>query len=385
MNQNLKILVAPNAFKGSLTADQAARAMTQGIHEISLDIQVIPIPVSDGGDGLVPAMANALGGQILKVFVNDPRERAVKADFLYNHSRSTAVIEMALASGLALLPRDLQDPTLTTTFGTGELIRAALDKGVTHILMGIGGSATCDGGMGAAAALGYRFLDKNGRPLPPIGASLNRVAAIDKDEVDPRLAKVTFSVACDVTNPLTGTNGASFIFSPQKGANPDQVRELDKGLATLGRIIARDLGMDITKTEGAGAAGGLGGGMKAFFKAQLLPGIDMVLDLVDFHTKVKTADLVLTAEGRMDSQTQFNKAPAGVARAAKAANVPCLGLCGSQGKKIHTLHSLGMDAIFSICPGPISLDSAMDEAFDLLAEATEQTVRAFLTGRKSNR
>ncbi len=385
MNQNLKILVAPNAFKGSLTADQAALAMAQGIQKISPEIQVIPIPVSDGGDGLVPAMAKAMGGQILKVNVNDPRKRPVTADFLFNSSKSTAIIEMALASGLAVLPPDLQDPTLTTTFGTGELIRAALDKGVTHILMGIGGSATCDGGMGAAAALGYKFRDKNGRSLPPIGASLNRVAAIDKDEVDPRLAGVTFSVACDVTNPLTGPNGASFVFSSQKGASPDQVRELDKGLAHFGQIIARELDVDITTLKGAGAAGGLGGGMKAFFNAKLLPGIDMVLDLVDFHSQVKTADLVLTTEGRVDSQTQFNKAPAGVARAAKAANVPCFGLCGSLGKDIQTLHTLGMDAVFSICPGPITLDAAMDEAFDLLACATEQAVRAFLSGRRSNR
>ncbi len=357
--------------------------MSQGIHEISPDIHVIPIPVSDGGDGLVPAMANALGGQISTATVNDPRKRSVKADFLFMQDRSTAVIEMALASGLALLPGDLQDPTLTTTYGTGQLIQAALEKGVSHILMGIGGSATCDGGMGAAAALGYKFLDKNGKPLPPIGASLNRVTTIDKNEVDPRLARVTFSVACDVTNPLAGPNGASFVFSPQKGASPDQVKELDKGLARLGQIIARDLGVDITNLEGAGAAGGLGGGMKAFFNAKLLPGIDMVLDLVDFHTKVKGMDLVLTTEGRVDSQTQFNKAPAGVARAAKAANVPCIGLCGSRGKEINTLHSLGMDAVFSICPGPVSLATAMDEAFDLLSQATEQAVRAFLAGRKS--
>ncbi|MCG8635195.1 MAG: glycerate kinase [Desulfobacterales bacterium] len=383
MNHNLNIIVAPNAFKGSLTADQAALAMVRGIHKISPDICVTSIPVSDGGDGLVAAMTHALGGQILTASVHDPRERRVKADFLFDESGSTAVIEMALASGLALLPGNLQDPTLTTTLGTGELIRAALDRGAAHILMGIGGSATCDGGMGAAAALGYRFKDKNGRPLPPTGASLGKVDKIDKSGVDPRLSRASFSVACDVTNPLTGPDGASFVFSPQKGATPGQVRDLDRGLAHFGRIISRDLGVEITDLEGAGAAGGLGGGMKAFFTARLLPGIDMVLDLVDFHTQVKDADLVLTAEGRMDSQTRFNKAPAGVARAAKAANVPCYGLCGSRGKHIRTLHPLGMDAVFPICPGPISLASALEEAFDLLSRATEQAVRAFSAGRKS--
>ncbi len=378
----MKIILAPNAFKGSLTADQAAQAMAQGIRAVDKTINLIELPVSDGGDGLVPAMERTLGGEIIKVPVNDPRMRPITARYLFNETKSLAVIEMALASGLTLIPGDLQDPTLTTTYGTGELIRDALDRGARHILLGIGGSATCDGGIGAAAALGYRFLDKSGTVLPPIGASLENLSVIDPTGADPRIKTAEFGVACDVTNPLSGPTGASHVFSPQKGASPTQVETLDKGLKNFGDVVNRDLGMDIRDIEGAGAAGGLGGGMKGFFNAKLTPGIDMVLDLIDFHGHVKTADLVLTAEGFVDSQTQFNKAPAGVAKAAKAAHVPCFALCGGMGGQINTLHDLGLDAVYSICNGPLSLETAMENAADLLADSSEQIIRAFLAGRK---
>lgn len=378
----MKIILAPNAFKGSLTADQAAQAMAQGIRAVDKTINLIELPVSDGGDGIVPAMERALGGDIIETQVNDPRMRPVRAKYLFNKTKSLAVIEMALASGLTLIPRDLQDPTLTTTQGTGELIRDALDRGARHILLGIGGSATCDGGIGAAAALGYRFLDKTGANLPPIGASLEKLASVDLKNADPRIKATSFSMACDVTNPLSGPTGASFVFSPQKGASPAQVELLDRGLKNLGDVVNRDLGVEIRLLEGAGAAGGLGGGMKALFNARLTPGIDMVLDLIDFHSHVKTADLVLTAEGFVDNQTQFNKAPAGVAKAAKAAGVPCFALCGGMGEQIDTLHDLGLDAVFSICNGPLSLETAMENAADLLADSCEQIIRAFLAGRK---
>ncbi|MCG8616444.1 MAG: glycerate kinase [Desulfobacterales bacterium] len=378
----MKIIAAPNAFKGSLTADRAAQAMAEGIHRVDPGIAVIRVPVSDGGDGLVIAMAHAMAADLITVTVNDPRERPVAAEYLWDADQSAAVIEMALASGLALLPEDLQDPTLTTTFGTGELIRDALDRGAKRILLGIGGSATCDGGMGVAAALGYRFLDSHGKELPPIGRSMDRVAVIDNSGADPRLAGTTFSVACDVTNPFYGPEGAAVVFGPQKGATREQVEELDKGLANFSRIIRKDMGTDLTGLEGAGAAGGLGGGMKAFFNAELTPGIDLVLDLLNFKDKVSGADLVLTAEGRIDDQTCFNKAPAGVAMSARAAGVPCLGLCGSLGEGIAPLYDLGMDAVLSICPGPVTLESAMAEGYDLLARATEQAVRTFISGRK---
>jgi len=377
------MIAAPNTFKGSLGAIQAARAMERGIHDADPKIRVKKIPVSDGGDGLVDALADAMGGAPIHLKVNDPRQRPIEAKFLFNPNQSTAVIEMALASGLALLPEDLRNPERTNTFGTGELIREAMDRGGAHIIMGIGGSATCDGGIGAASALGYRFLDKYGTRLDPVGESLIHVAAIDKKGVDPRIADTRFSIACDVTNPLTGPNGASFVFSPQKGATPAQVKALDRGLDNLARIIARDLGLEIKDLDGAGAAGGLGGGMKAFFNADLTPGIDLVLDYLDFQNQIKGADLVLTAEGRVDSQTEFNKAPVGVAGAALAERIPCFALCGSMGCKLENLYDLGMDAVFSLCKGPMTLDRAMADAFDLLRTSTEQVVRAFIAGRKA--
>ncbi|WDP86192.1 MAG: glycerate kinase [Desulfobacter sp.] len=375
----LTLIAAPNAFKGSLTPDRAALAMAEGINKIHADIKIIKIPVSDGGDDLIPAMA----GQMISTRVNDPRQRPIQADFLFNEKKQTAVIEMALASGLALLPPALQDPLAATTLGTGELIRAALDKGAKKIVLGIGGSATCDGGMGAAMALGYQFFDTQGAILPPVGASMIKVAKIDRTDLDSRIHSVQILTACDVKNPLTGPMGAARIFGPQKGASKAQVESLDKGLEHLGQIISKDLGIDIFSLKGAGAAGGLGGGIKAFFNGDLVPGIDLVLDLVEFKQHLKKADLVLTAEGQMDEQTRFNKAPAGVARQALAQGVPCIALCGGMGDQINELHDLGIDAVFSICNRPLSLDRAKTNAFELLSRATQQAVRAFLAGRKS--
>ncbi len=377
----LTIAAAPNAFKGSLTPKQAACAMAEGILRADADAVVREIPVSDGGDGLISAVKTAAGGQIYTSRVNDPAMRPVDGDFLMLQNQAAAVIEMALASGLALLPDSLRDPVRTSTIGTGELVKAAMDKGAAHILMGIGGSATNDGGIGTAHALGYRFLDKDGNALPPVGASLNAIDAIDTSGVDPRIASTRFSVACDVTNPLTGPNGAAHIFGPQKGASPDQVRMLDQGLSNLARVIQKDLEKDIDGIEGAGAAGGLGGGMKAFFNAELTPGIDLVLNLINFKKIIADADLILTGEGCIDEQTRFNKAPAGVARAARAMNLPCLAICGSIGKGGNLLSDIGINAVFSICAGPLSVEQAMAQAQELLAQTTEQAVRAFLAGR----
>ncbi len=377
----LNIIVAPNAFKGSLDALQAARAMEKGIWAVDPGIQVTSLPVSDGGDGLVQVLQAILGGIIFQTKVSDPLMRPVSARFTMISLR--AVLEMAEASGLKLIEKSLQDPTQTTSFGTGELIKAALDRGAREIILGVGGSATCDGGMGAAAALGYRFLDQNHRPLDPRGASLGSVVRIDASHVDPRIKSVSFSVACDVTNPLTGKKGAAQVFAPQKGASPDQVRDLDQGLAHFSRVIHAQRGVDMADLPGSGAAGGLAGGMHALFNATLLPGIDLVLDLMGFKEKLATADLVLTAEGRVDHQTRFNKAPAGVARAAAAANVPCVVICGSLEPDMTPL--AGMAAMFSICSHPMALETAMEKAFDLLALTTEQVVRTFSSGRHSAR
>ena len=378
---NMRIVAAPNAFKGSMNAVQAAEAMKTGILAVIPQCDVTCVPVADGGDGLIEVMLAGLSGTRVEAMVSGPRMEPLSAPFCMVPSRKLAVVEMAKASGLALLPKALHDPTRTTTIGTGELIRAAMDNGATRIIVGIGGSATCDGGIGMATALGYRFLDETGTPVEPVGGSLGAIASIDRQNVDPRLDGVSVSVACDVTNPLTGDNGASVVYSPQKGASPEQVTRLDTGLANLARVVQMDLGVAIADMPGAGAAGGLGGGLHAFVGADLKPGIDLVIDVVGLKDAIAGADLVLTAEGRIDRQTRFNKAPAGVARTAKAAGVPCIAICGGVGDGIESLYDIGIDAVFSICSGPQSLAAVMQDADGLLARQTEQVVRTFLAGR----
>ena len=378
---NMRIVAAPNAFKGSMNAVQAAEAMKKGILAVIPQCDVTCVPVADGGDGLTEVMLAGLSGTRVEAMVSGPRMEPLSAPFCMVPSRKLAVVEMAKASGLALLPKARHDPTRTTTYGTGELIRAAMDNGATRIIVGIGGSATCDGGIGMAAALGYRFLDETGTPVEPVGGSLGAIASIDRRNVDPRLDDMSLAVACDVTNPLTGDDGASVVYSPQKGATPEQVLRLDAGLANLARIIRMDLGVAIANMPGAGAAGGLGGGLHAFVGAELKPGIDLVIDVVRLKDAIAGADLVLTAEGRIDRQTRFNKAPAGVARTAKAARVPCIAICGGIGDGIEMLYDIGIDAVFSICGGPQSLAEAMQDADNLLARQTEQVIRTFLAGR----
>ena len=378
---NMRIVAAPNAFKGSMNAVQAAEAMKKGILAVIPQCDVTCVPVADGGDGLTEVMLAGLSGTRVEAMVSGPRMEPLSAPFCMVPSRKLAVVEMAKASGLALLPKARHDPTRTTTYGTGELIRAAMDNGATRIIVGIGGSATCDGGIGMAAALGYRFLDETGTPVEPVGGSLGAIASIDRRNVDPRLDGMSLAVACDVTNPLTGDDGASVVDSPQKGATPEQVLRLDAGLANLARIIRMDLGVAIANMPGAGAAGGLGGGLHAFVGAELKPGIDLVIDVVRLKDAIAGADLVLTAEGRIDRQTRFNKAPAGVARTAKAARVPCIAICGGIGDGIEMLYDIGIDAVFSICGGPQSLAEAMQDADNLLARQTEQVIRTFLAGR----
>ncbi len=380
----MRIVAAPNALKGCLNAVQAAEAMKQGILAANPRCHVACVPVADGGDGLIEVMLHALGGQQIDVAVAGPRMQPVSAPFCLVPTRRLAVVEMARASGLALLPESQRDPTQTTTTGTGELIRAALDRGAERIIVGIGGSATCDGGIGMAAALGYRFLDGTGQPVEPVGGALTAIAAIDRHHRDPRIDGLSIAAACDVTNPLTGPDGAAAVYGPQKGASPDQVAQLDAGLANLARVVRRDLGIDMAHVPGSGAAGGLGGGLLAFLGAELKPGIDLVIDAVGLRDQLDDADLVLTAEGRIDAQTRFNKAPAGVARTAKSAGVPCIAICGAVGDGVESLHAIGIDAVFSICNGPLSLAEAMHDAADLLAAGTEQVVRTVMLGR-SNR
>ncbi len=375
----MKIVLAPNAFKDSLTATEVAVAMATGVRKILPSAEIVAVPVADGGDGLLNVVLEALGCELRTLTVTGPLNQLLAANFGYVKSRDLVIVEMALASGLALLPKKLQDPTLTTTFGTGELIKAGLDLGVRQIYVGIGGSATTDGGIGMAQALGVHFLDKYDRELPGIGKSLTAIAKIDISELDPRIKDCTIKAVCDVENPLYGPEGAAFIYGPQKGANPEQVQMLDDGLKNLARRIKEDLGIDVKDLPGAGAAGGLGAGLHTFIGAQLCKGVDLIFDLLNLPEKLSGADLVLTGEGQIDSQTVFGKAPGAVGLAAQAQGIPCFAIAGSIGKNLEPLHQSGINAIFALCPGPISLAESMKFAKENVARVTEQIIRAFLT------
>ena len=381
----MKIVVAPNAFKGSLSATLAADAISSGIRRVFADAEIVQIPVADGGDGLVNVALEVFHGTRTDMVVTGPDFVPVTAPYCHASHRKLAAIEMAQASGLALLPTSRQDPTQTTTLGTGELIGAALDAGASHILVGIGGSATNDGGIGAAAALGVKFLDQKGNPVPLTGGGLSSIAHIDCNARDSRLENIRLEVACDVTNPLTGLQGAARVYAAQKGASPHQIEQLEAGLENLATCIQRDLGLEVRSLVGGGAAGGLGAGLYAFLGAVLRPGVDLIFDLVELDTKLANADLVITGEGRIDFQTIFGKAPAGVAARAKAQGIPCIALAGSIGDNLGELHQQGLEAVFSICQGPLSLQQAMQTGEELLTRTAEQTVRCFFAGHPAEK
>ncbi len=376
-----KIILAPNALKGSCTAAQAAAAMARGAARALPQATLVALPVADGGDGLAEVLTAAVDGERRSVRVSGPRFAPLDANLLWSPKRRIAVVEMALASGLALLPAPARDATATTTLGTGELMRAALDLGAGHIIVGLGGSATNDGGIGMAQALGWRFLSAAGAPVTPVGAHLADIARIDAGHRDPRLAQVRIEAVCDVDNPLTGPGGAAAVYAPQKGASPAQVAALDAGLAHLAGLIERDLGHAVAALPGAGAAGGLGAGLVAFAGARLTPGAELVLELLDLARHLVGADLVLTAEGRIDAQTAHGKAPGAVAARAKACGVPCIAIAGGIGDDIAPLHALGIDAVFSLCRRPMSLEQAQRDTEVLLADTTEQVLRAWLAAR----
>jgi len=378
----VKVVIAPNALKGSLSASDAAAALAVGVARVQPNAEIVQVPVADGGDGLLDVVHDVLGAESCMLSVTGPRFAPVDACFAWLAQRRTAVIEMALASGLALLDDAERDATATTTLGTGELMRAALDRGAERLIIGIGGSATNDGGIGMASALGWRFLDAAGQPVRPVGDMLDRIARIDGSGADPRLQRVTIETICDVDNPLTGPRGAARVYAPQKGADADQVERLDAGLARLAWLIQRDLGLAVDAIPGAGAAGGLGAGLLAFCGASLRPGAEVVLELVGLDRHLAGADLVLTAEGRIDGQTRFGKAPGAVAAHAAANRIPCIAIAGGVADDIAPLHDAGIDAVFSLCPGPISLSRAQAESATLLARAAEQVLRCFLAARR---
>jgi glycerate 2-kinase len=370
----MRVIVAPDKFEGSLTAGQAAQAIRAGLLRARPDAEVVALPVGDGGAGTLEALV-AAGFERVPVPASGPTGEPVTAAIAVQGDRS--FVEMAEASGLKRLPGGRRAPLAATTYGTGELLRAALDRGVREVVLGIGGSATTDGGAGMAAALGARLLDDAGAELPPGGAALLRLARVDTAGLDPRLRHVAVTVAADVDNPLVGPHGAAHVFGPQKGAGPDDVLLLDSALRRYARVLAADLGVDLADTPGAGAAGGLGAGAIAFLGARLRSGIELVLDLVGFREAVATADLVVTGEGKLDGQSLRGKAPVGVARAATAHGVPVVALAGVVEVADRELRAAGFEealALTGLEPDPAR---SMAEAAPLLERLAERVGRAW--------
>ncbi|PSW64732.1 glycerate kinase [Photobacterium leiognathi subsp. mandapamensis] len=371
----MKIIIAPDSYKESLTAMEVATAIENGFRQVIPNAEYIKLPMADGGEGTVQSLVDASNGTIIEHSVTGPLGEQVNGFFGLMGDGKTAIIEMAAASGLHLVSPDLRNPMLTTSFGTGELILAALDRGVEHIIVGIGGSATNDGGIGMAQALGVRFLDENNKPIHYSGCALDSLHRIDISNIDPRLVSVKLEVACDVDNPLCGEKGASQVFGPQKGATPEMVTQLDNNLAHYAEIIKRDLGKDVKDMAGAGAAGGMGAALLGLFNAQLRPGIEIVMDAVNLADVLQDADLVITGEGCIDSQTIHGKTPIGVARTAKRFNKPVIGIAGSLSYDCNVVHEHGIDAVFSVVPRSVSLAEALAEAA-INVELTARNVAA---------
>ena len=371
----MKIVIAPDSFKGSLTALEVANAIKEGVKRVMPEAEIDEVPMADGGEGTVQALVDATGGQIITEDVCDPLGNQIQADFGILGDGETAVIEMAAASGLPLVPEDKRNPMFTTTYGTGELIRAALKRGCRKLIVGIGGSATVDGGAGMAQALGARLLDKAGNEVPRGGGGVEHLDRIDASQLDSRIAEATTVVACDVDNPLVGPGGGVEVYGPQKGATPEMVEKLDQYLDRYADIIKRDLGADVKKAPGAGAAGGLGAGLMAFLNAELKLGIDIVIDAAGLEQHLKDADLVITGEGMIDSQTIYGKTPIGVAKAAKKFNIPVIGIAGGISDDASVVYENGIDALMSIVSYPMSLETAIERAYELVANSTERAMR----------
>jgi glycerate 2-kinase len=377
--RTMKIVIAPQSFKGSIFALEAARAIERGVLAAEPDAETVLVPVADGGDGTLEALVNTTG-QTFRSIVTGPLGQAVEAMWGVMGDGQTAVVEMARASGLALVPPKRRNPRTTTTRGTGEIIKEALDKGFTRIIVGLGGSATNDAGAGMASALGAKFLDAEGQPLPNGGAALAKLARIDVSGLHPRLAGATIISATDVTNPLCGPRGASAVYGPQKGATPEMVSELDAALKNFAEVVRRDLGKDILERPGAGAAGGLGAGLMAFTGAELRSGIDMVCELLEFDQRLEGADLVITGEGGTDESTIYDKAPVGVARRAQARQVPTIILTGSIGPGYQMLYQHGIAGIVCIADRPMNFERSIARTAELLEGAAERTLRLLKVG-----
>ncbi len=379
----MKIVIAPDSFKESLSAMQVAMAIRNGFMEVFGDAQYVLLPMADGGEGTVDAMVDASHGQRLTAQVKGPLGEPVTACYGWLEESKTAVIEMAAASGLHLVPPIRRNPLHTSTFGTGELILTALERGAQKIILGIGGSATNDGGAGMMAALGAQLQDDKQQSLAPGGAALQHLAHIELSGLDSRLAQTDILVACDVNNPLCGDKGASAIFGPQKGATPEMVRQLDSALRHYGEMIEQTTGSAVLDVPGAGAAGGMGAALFGLLNARLQPGIEIVTEALDLDSAVRGATLVITGEGRIDSQTIHGKTPAGVAMVAQRHGVPVIALAGSMSEDYDVVHQHGLDAVFSVLPRITSLPDALLAAEDNIKVAARNIAMVWKLAKAS--
>ncbi|WP_447791102.1 glycerate kinase [Pseudomonas farris] len=373
----MKIVIAPDSFKDSLSAQGVAEAIALGLAEVWSDAHLLKCPMADGGEGTVESILAACDGELRRTHVRGPLGTTIDAAWGWLPRNHTAIIEMAEASGLQLVPPNLRDACTSSTYGTGELIRAALDAGAQRVILAIGGSATNDGGAGAMQALGVKLLDAQDQTLMPGGLALAQLARLDLSDIDPRLAKARFDIAADVNNPLCGPHGASAIFGPQKGASPEQVEQLDHALGHFAELCAQALDKDVRDEPGSGAAGGLGFAAKAFLGAQFQAGVEVVAELVGLAEAVKGADLVITGEGRFDAQTLRGKTPFGVARIARQHGVPVIVIAGTLGEGYQALYEHGIDAAFALASGPMTLEQACAEAPRLLRERARDIARVW--------
>lgn len=377
----MKLVFASDSFKGTVSSEQTVELLTKAAHEVFGSCESVGVPVADGGEGTTDAVIQARKGEKVFVNVHGPLMEDAKA-YYGKLSDTEAVLEMAQASGLPMVPEELRNPLNTTTYGTGELVKAALDAGFTDISIAIGGSATNDGGMGFASALGVRFLDAEGNVLEGKGSELEKVAGIDMSGLDARAKTARFTVMCDVTNPLCGKDGATYTFGKQKGGTPEILDRLEKGMCNYRDVIIKEFGVNPDETPGTGAAGGLGAALKIFLNAEMKSGIETVLDLIDFDTLIEGADLVVTGEGRTDWQSCFGKVMQGVGDRAKKHDIPVTALCGGLGEGYDQIYEHGIDSIITTVDGPMPLSRALEEAVDLYYKGAIRMFRMVRAGMR---
>ncbi|SHJ26533.1 glycerate kinase [Clostridium cavendishii DSM 21758] len=375
MKKDLVIVLAPDSFKESMTAKEACEAMEKGIKKANKNIKCIHVPMADAGEGTMKSLVDATNGQIYKAKVIGPLGNEVEASYGILGDEETGVLEMASASGIHLVPINERNPLKITTYGAGQLIKDCLDKGVKRLLIGIGGSATNDGGTGVIQALGGKLLDEDNKELGFGGGELSKLVRIDAAKLDDRLKNIVIEVACDVTNPLCGENGASKVFGGQKGATPEMIEILDNNLKHYAKIIKEQLSKDIIDVKGAGAAGGLGAGLMAFLDVKLKRGVELVIQYAALEEKIKNADMVWTGEGSIDFQTQYGKTPLGVATVAKKYNKPVVALAGRVGEGVDILYTKGIDSIFGIMKGATSIEQALADGKKNIENTAENIIR----------